>query len=80
MLGQIIFRGKALNFFKQIVYFSGILPKFGKLLLSLLIVYMKQYLCEATMFCISSDNSFAFNQKLNESLFCKDKIDSNRMA
>ena len=69
------------DFQNTLVYFSGILPKLGSDVFES-INYINETifnLCEATngMYFINH-NSFAFNHKINESLFWKDKILTNR--
>ena len=69
------------DFKDAVVYFSGILPKLGSVIFES-INYINETvfnLCAVTngMYFISH-NSFAFNHKLNERFFWKDKIHTNR--
>ena len=69
------------DFQDAVVYFSGILQKLGSVVFES-INYINETvfnLCAATndMYFISH-NSFTFNNKLNETLFWKDKIHTNK--
>ena len=69
------------DFQDAVVYFSVILPKLGSVVFES-INYINETvfnLCAATngMYFISH-NSFVFNRKLNEKLFWKDKIQTNK--